>query len=241
MKKVVITGGNGRLGRMMARYLRSKGFKVFSPRRCHTDWSDPKQAFHAARHAHRVLALAAYTDVSKAQVEPEECVRGNVLTTTATLDAAARLNIPVRWVGTDYTVALERGGHGVGWYAASKSVAEKLVTLSGNKVARVAFTTEEQVSNWGWVDGLSLSNRCWADELVPVLADWFLDDDVPPITTIGPKPVTPAELLSKRYPSHRALDYIISSPEILERMSGGTRPPDTTTEGVLRWQSTKQI
>lgn len=227
--RVVVSGGHGRLGRLVVPWMEAQGVQVEAPTRAELDWTCPGAVHRAIRGADRVLALASWTDVRGAQLDPDGCVRDTVLTTQATLRAASRTSTRVRWVGTDYALALERGGHGAGWYAAAKGVAERLVLLSGHSVARVAFTTPEQVQEWKWVDGVSRSSRVWVEELVPQVGEWVIWDDVPPLVNLGgDRPVTLAELLRERFPTHPALEDVVEDVLELRRRGGGTRPPDTS-------------
>ena len=225
--RVTVTGGHGRLGRLLVPWLQSLGADVYAPPRTEVDWTDPSQAYRACHGADRVVALASWTDVVGAQEDPSSCVRDTVITTQTTMEAADPSSI--RWVGTDYTLALDRGGTGVGWYTAAKSIAEQLVLHHGGAVARVAFVTPEQVRRWSWVDGLSRSSRCWVDQLVPRLAAWVLSDRPPPLVHLGgDHPTTLDELLRTRMPDHPALRDVVTDPEVLAERGGGTRPPDTS-------------
>lgn len=227
--RVVVSGGHGRLGRLMVPWLESRGLDVYAPTRAELDWTSPTRVYDAIQDSDRVLALASWTDVAGAQRDPDGCVRDTVQTVQATLRAASRTNTQIRYLGTDYTLSLERGGHGAGWYTAAKSVAERLVLLGGHSVARVAFTTPEQVQGWGWVDGLSRSTRCWVEDLLPQVGAWVLMDQVPSLVRLGGShPVTLADLLRERYPDHPALLDVVTDPEELRRRGGGTRPPDTS-------------
>ena len=234
--RVLVSGGHGRLGRRVVPWLRSQGVEVHAPTRADLDWTDPGAVHRAALGADRILAMASWTDVRGAQRDPDGCVRDTVLTTQATLRAARHTTARVRWVGTDYSLALDRGGTGVGWYAAAKGVAERLVLLQGGSVARVSFITPEQVQEWSWVDGVSLSSRCWVDELVPQLGRWVQEGIVPPVVQLGgDRPTTLADLLRSRMPDHRALQEVVTDQETLLERGGGTRPPDTSWgEGPLK-------
>ena len=170
--RIVLSGGRGRLGKLVAPALLSAGHSVHAPPRARCDWTCPAQARKALAGADVVLALAACTDVVGAQHDPATAVRDTVATTQATLQAARAKGTRVFYVSTDYVLALLRAQYGVGVYAAAKLVAEQLVLAAGGHVARVAFTTDQQVAGWQWVDGYSLSSRCWADELVPQLVRW---------------------------------------------------------------------
>ena len=226
--RIVLSGGPGRLGKLVAPALRAAGHDVHAPPRRSCDWTCPAQARRALAGADAVLALAAWTDVVGAQHQPAAAVRDTVATTQATLQAARAEN--VRATSTDYVLGPLRGQYGVGVYAAAKLVAEQLVLAAGGHVARVANTTAEQVQGWAWVDGYSLSSRCWADELVPQLVRWCTWDDVQPrVQNLGgDRPCTAEELLRSRYPEHPALQHVLRTPQELASKGVHLRPPDTT-------------
>jgi len=228
--KLVVTGGAGRLGRLVVPALRAAGHSVHAPSRAECDWTCPGQARRALAGADRVLALAAWTDVLGAQHQPTQAVRDTVATTQATLQAARAEGVGVWYVGTDYALGLLRAQYGVGVYAAAKLVAEQLVLGAGGHVARVAFTTDEQVAGWRWVDGYSLSSRCWADELVPQLVGWLTyTGEQPQLQQLGgDAPCTAEQLLRRRYPQHPALQRVLRTPQELQALGVHLRPPDTT-------------
>ena len=106
--RVVVSGGHGRLGRLMVPWLESRGLDVYAPTRAELDWTSPTGVYQVIRDSDRVLALASWTDVAGAQRDPDGCVRDTVQTVQATLRAATRTNTQIRYLGTDYT--LSRGG-----------------------------------------------------------------------------------------------------------------------------------
>jgi len=230
--RILVSGGGGRLGRMLVPYLREHGHTVAAPSRGEVEWTQPQQVDTAVRvfAPDRVLALASWTDVARAQHQPGACVRDTVLTTQHAIDAATSARVPLLYVSTDYVHAVLRQQAGAGVYAAAKLVAEQLVLLAGGYVARVAFTTDEQVAGWQWANGYSLANRSWADELVPMLGMWasYPAHQLEPLVELGSAPAcTPAELLSGRYPEHPALLDIVRSQEDAASRRLPVQPSDT--------------
>ena len=230
--RVLVSGGGGRLGRLLVPWLRERGHEVLAPPRAELDWARP-QHVAAALHAHapdRVLALASWTDVARAQQQPGACVRDTVVTTQHAIDAAASARVPLLYVSTDYVHAVLRQD-GAGVYAAAKLVAEQLVLLAGGYVARVAFTTPEQVAGWQWANGYSLAHRCWADELVPMLGTWacYPAHQLEQLVELGgPHPCTPADLLRRRQPEHPALQHVVTSAESAAASGLPLQPRDTS-------------
>lgn len=228
--RVVITGGRGRLGQRMATALAMAGHDVHAPARGDVNWGQPEEAFVAMRGADRVLALAAYTDVARAQVEVDRCVADTVGTALATVHGAQRMGVRMHYLSTDYVLPLLRGEEGGGVYAASKLVAERLVYMAGGYVGRAAFVTPEQARRWSWVDGVSVANRCWVEDLVPELVEWITADAPERMVNLGPADAaTLRDLLAARQPAHPALKRVAETREQLaEVCNPGLRPADTT-------------
>lgn len=227
--RVAVSGGHGRLGRLLVPALEAAGAQVYAPRRRELDWCDPEAVAQATRGVDRLVALASWTDVPGAQREPGACVRDTVSTAVATLRAAARNGSRVLYVSSDHVLAVLQPASGAGVYAASKLVSEQLVLNARHHVARVAFVTEEQVVSWSWVDGVGRACRCWADELVPQLVAWALQAQPEPLVHLGgPAPVTLAELLAQRHPTHPALQHVVRSAGELAELAKMPRPPDTS-------------
>lgn len=229
--RILVSGGNGRLGKRLVHWLRERGHEVAAPVRDEVNWARPQQVASAVRtySPDRILALASWTDVALAQHQPMSCVRDTVVTTQHTIDAAAEWGVPLLYVSTDYVHAVLRQDC-AGVYAASKLVAEQLVLLNRGHVARVAFTTPEQVAGWRWVNGYSVANRCWVDELVPLLGTWSLypAHQLEPLVELGgQRAVTPAQLLKSREPEHPALLHIVSSASDAVQQGLQPQPADT--------------
>jgi len=228
--RIAVSGGHGRLGTHVVRHLRQQGHVVEAPPRELLDWTQPAAVHRTTGWKDRVLALASWTDVPGAQLDPAGCVRDTVGTVEATLRAASRSAAVVHYVSTDYVLPLLHGQGVAGVYAAAKLVAEqRVLAASGgrHRVARVAFVTPEQAADWSWVDGISVANRCWVDELVPQLASWVLSEGGPQLVHLGGDACTLAQLLRRRYPAHPALQRVVTDHDELARLSINPRPQDT--------------
>ena len=211
---VVVTGASGRLGRRVVPLLRHH-FKVVEIGRFDVDLTDPGAtsrviAYHRPK---KILALASYTDVMKAQVEPQKCVLDTVLTVQNTMAAARKCGADVYYASSDYAAALYRGhikAHiAAGIYAASKAVAEQFVIAGGGKVGRLCFTTPEQARNWQWVDSYAKSKRCWVEDAAMMVVEWIVVEGQDQIVELyGDKMVSNLDLLRDRFPDHEALNDI---------------------------------
>ena len=208
---VVVTGASGRLGRRVVPLLKEH-FDVVGLSRMQLDLRDPGAVNRviSAYRPKKILALASYTNVHGAQIEAQKCVLDTVLTLQNTLMAGRKTGADVYYASSDYTAPLYEGhirAHiSAGVYAASKLVAEQLALAGGAKVARLCFTTPEQVEGWQWVDAYARSKRCWVEDTAAMVVEWVTTQNVEPLIELyGSRAVTNLQLLSERYPDHKAL------------------------------------
>jgi hypothetical protein len=243
--KVLITGGNGRLGKLLKEKFIESSYFVDTPTRLQVDWASAVQsnaAIQGGRYS-LIVGCAAYTDVAKAQIERAKCHADTYATALNTAKAAKVHGVPFVYISTDYVIPILRG-EGGGFYAHSKYRAEQAVMREGGRIVRVAFTTEDQASKWSFVNTYSKSNRWWVNEAVPPLVEAILDQSLPQIHEIGPDiPVTPFDLLKKRFPDHPALQNKVDTPEQMKALVGYSAPKDSTFFSYrngkenLRWSS----
>ena len=228
--RIVLSGGRGRLGKLVAPALRAAGHDVHAPPRRSCDWTCPAQARRALAGADAVLALAAWTDVVGAQHQPAAAVRDTVATTQATLQAA-RARVRVFYVSTDYVLGLLRGQYGVGVYAAAdwwlSSWCWQLVGTwpawrsppppsrcrAGRGSTATASAAAAGPTSWcrSWCAGAP-GTTC-----SPACRTWA-----------ATAPCTAEELLRSRYPEHPALQHVLRTPQELASKGVHLRPPDTT-------------
>lgn len=243
--RILITGGNGRLGRLLKEEFLEAGYGVNTPTRLEVDWSSAVQANKAIERQGYglIIGCAAYTDVAKAEIEKGKCHADTYATALNTARAAKQHNVPFVYISTDYVIPILRGESG-GVYAHAKYRAEQAVIRENGRIVRVAFTTEDQVKEWSFVNAYSKSNRWWADEAIKPLAEALRDPTLPQIHEIGPDvAVTPCDLLEKRFPDHPALSEKVHTPEQMKELVGYAAPEDSTffnyRNGVknIRWSS----
>ena len=228
--KILITGGNGRLGRLLKEEFLEAGYTVHTPTRLEVDWASAVESNRAIERQGYglIIGCAAYTDVQKAQTEKAKCHADTYSTALNTAKAAKLHNVPFVYISSDYVIPIIRG-EGGGVYAQAKSRAECAVLREGGRVVRVAFTTEEQAQKWSFVNTYSKANRWWVDEALAPLVEAVKDSTLPQVHEIGPStPVTPCELLEKRFPNHPALKNRVDTPEQMKELVGYAAPTDST-------------
>lgn len=247
--KILVTGGDGALGRRLAAEFRRRGHDVASPGRHLLDAASTR-AVRAALGSFRpdvVVGCAAFTSVSRAERERAECWTGNLSTTLACLDACDAAGVPYVQVSSDYVVeglpgpvaptdlaALARPGNE---YARSKAASEDAVLRSYPRsaravVARVSILVPERVENARWLNGRTRASREWVEDSAVRLAAWVeawrpgaepyvVAHVVPP-----DRDVTVADLVRERWPDHPALADVVVDPDELRRRMGYVPPAD---------------
>ena len=136
MKRILITGGEGQLGRELAERLRTR-YQVYAAAKRELDVTNRRQVeacFESIR-PHIVIHAAAYTNVDQAEIEPREAVRINGFGTMNIAAAAEAVHAKLIYISTDYVFDgskespyLEEDEPGpVNVYGLSKLVGERFV------------------------------------------------------------------------------------------------------------------
>jgi dTDP-4-dehydrorhamnose reductase len=101
---ILVFGGNGQLGRELARMARERRIPFCALPRAQADISDAQAVAEAfAAHSPTVVVnAAAYTKVDLAEREPEAAMLGNAKGPQVLAQACARSGIPLVHVSTDY-------------------------------------------------------------------------------------------------------------------------------------------
>ena len=150
-RAVLVTGGNGQLGRELARHAWPDGWQAVALGRDALDLGDPAalaatiDAGHDGRPWAAVINAAAYTAVDKAESDVVTAWTINALAPAALAAACAAAVIPLVQVSTDYVFAGDRQGAWqvddpvapLGVYGASKLGGELAVRTAGGRVAIV--------------------------------------------------------------------------------------------------------
>lgn len=170
-KKIVITGGSGRLGTELRRLLPG----ILAPSRAELDVTSATSVSAAMDRLRPevVLHAAAYTDVKGAEEHREQCWRTNVRGTRNVAAAAAAVDALLIHVSTDYVFEGTRGmyredepvGPPPNYYALSKLVAEEIArTAPRHLVLRTSFRPR------GWPYPVAFEDVFTSQDYVDIIA-----------------------------------------------------------------------
>lgn len=168
--KVLLTGGAGRLGSTLRRIL---GDQASAPSSAELDITD-RALVEAALEAYRpdaVVNCAAYTDVAKAEAEPDAVFRLNVLGVYELYRACRRNDVRLVQISTDHVFDGERGMYTeddvpnpIGVYAMTKYLAEQTVLLGpANAALRTSFMKDFTLP-------AAFTDKYFSGDLVDVIA-----------------------------------------------------------------------
>jgi dTDP-4-dehydrorhamnose reductase len=163
-RNVLVTGGNGQLGRELARTAWPQGWRAVTLGRDRLDLGDPVAIAAAIAGGHdgrpwaAVINAAAYTAVDKAESDVVAAWTVNALAPAALGAACAAAAIPLVQVSTDYVFAGDRQGAWqvddpvgpLGVYGASKLGGELAVRTSRARgaIVRTAWVVSAQGANF---------------------------------------------------------------------------------------------
>ena len=147
--RVLVTGGRGQLGRGLGRRGPAHGIEVMAPGRESLDVTEPatiERALDALQPA-AVIAAAAFTDVDRAEREPERAFAVNAVGAASVAWACAARSIPLVHVSTDYVFdgtartpyREDAAVAPLGVYGASKAAGERAVLELGGTVVRTSW------------------------------------------------------------------------------------------------------
>jgi dTDP-4-dehydrorhamnose reductase len=102
--RIAVTGREGQVARSLAALGPAAGVEILLAGRPELDLGDPASVYPAlaALRPDAIISSAAYTAVDKAEAEPDLAFAVNGGGASAVADAAARLNVPVLHLSTDY-------------------------------------------------------------------------------------------------------------------------------------------
>jgi len=146
MNKILLTGSSGRLGTELKKHL-----NMLTPpiEELNIIVKENIYEYCVNNYPSLIVNAAAYTDVTKAQIDRDDCWNINVAGTKNILDVAETLNIPVLYISTDYVYEGTTGNYKEtdlpfpvpgNFYAFSKFVGELMTLINPkNKVIRTSF------------------------------------------------------------------------------------------------------
>lgn len=108
---ILITGGQGQLGKALAQVLEKAGYEVYALGRHHLDVSLKDQVFSTVKTLHPtvIFHVAAWTDVDACEQDPLRAHRIHVIGTQNIIDVAQNDKIPVWMASTDYVFDGSKG------------------------------------------------------------------------------------------------------------------------------------
>jgi dTDP-4-dehydrorhamnose reductase len=152
--KILLTGRNGQIGWELARVLAPVG-EVVAPERGALDLAVPDQIVSAVRSVRPDLIInaAAYTDVDRAEAEPEVALQANAAAPGILADEVRRLGALLIHYSTDYVFdgtkstpyAEEDPPNPINAYGRSKLAGERAIQASGCR---------HLILRTGWVYGM---------------------------------------------------------------------------------------
>ncbi|MBV8769720.1 MAG: dTDP-4-dehydrorhamnose reductase [Hyphomicrobiales bacterium] len=157
---ILVTGGTGQVGLELKRHAWPAGVEVHFPGRDELDLSKPDEISRvvASRHWSVVINAAAFTAVDKAETEVAEAWLLNAVAPAVLAAEAAKANIPLVHVSTDYVFSGEKSEPYVeedriaplGVYGASKEGGEQGVRSARvrHAIVRTAWVVSEHRANF---------------------------------------------------------------------------------------------
>jgi dTDP-4-dehydrorhamnose reductase len=146
MKKVLLTGGSGRLGSVLKNYLEGD---VLTPTSEELDITDRQKVdvFFRKNKPNQIIHAAALADVCKCELEPELAFKINVLGTYFIFAACQKYKAKLIYISTDHIFDGEKGNYKEtdrpnpqGVYALTKYLGEQITLLNPkNLIIRTSF------------------------------------------------------------------------------------------------------
>jgi dTDP-4-dehydrorhamnose reductase len=213
--RVLLTGGNGRLGRELRALLGAReDVELLAPPRAELDVTDAG-SFRAAALGFRpdaVVHAAAYTDVAGAERDREACWTVNVVGTRNAASAADAAGARLVHVSTDYVFWGDRGGYAEddvpgpvrNYYALTKLVAEEAARASRRPlIIRTSFRPRE----WPYPEAFTdlYTSQDYVDVIAPEVALAILHAATIPfeVLHVATERKSVFELASRRAPGVR--------------------------------------
>ena len=158
--KIAVTGSKGQIATALRKWHGRDGIHIVSLARPEFDLSAPNNAFELVQHCRPdiVVNAAAYTQVDGAETDRDLAFQINAAGAEAIAVAAARLDIPVIQISTDYVFSGEKEEpyvetdptDPINVYGASKLEGERRVAVTNPKhvILRTSWVYSETGSNF---------------------------------------------------------------------------------------------
>ena len=191
MKKILLTGGSGLLGKELQKYR-----EYIAPSHSEMDVTEFKsvKSFIDEHKPSIIVHAAAYTDVAKADKEPEdmvECYLTNVIGTRNVVKAANK--IPIIYISTEYVL------EPVNFYSLTKLQGEKEVERAANyHIIRTTFKPRPFEHPGACVDMWTIGDYV---DVIALLIDKFIQSPKGKVVYIGTGKKTVYELAKKSNPN----------------------------------------
>ena len=220
-KSILVSGGNGRLGRELIPLLKQEGASVMAPARAEWDVALYPCGLAMPSTPDIIIHAAAYTDVAKAEEEKHQCQYINVEATRRVSKLAYELKAKMVYVSSDYVTAKP-----MGFYAFTKKAGEAFVSKRTGLIIRTSFKSRGM---WGenalkGVFHPVYTNCDWVDVIAEKIVDAVCEDKRG-IANIGTRPKTLLELAKEEYPDVKPVPV-----EEADELLGYIYPRDTTME-----------
>jgi len=220
-KKILLSGGNGRLGRELIPLLRAEGASIMAPARREWDVNLPPCGLAMPSKPDIIVHAAAYTDVSKAEKERHECQYVNIEGTQRVSKLAYDLKAKLVYISSDY-VTVEP----MGFYAFTKKAGEAFVSKRTGLILRTSFKPRGM---WGeealkGVFHPVYTNCDWIDVIAGKIVDAICDDKRG-IVNIGTERKTLRDLALQEYPGVKTIPV-----EEADQKLGYIYPRDTCAD-----------
>lgn len=195
-KHILVSGGNGRLGRELIPLLKQEGASVMAPARAEWDVALYPCGLAMPSNPDIIIHAAAYTDVSKAEKEKWECQYLNVEATQRVSKLAHELKAKMVYISSDYV-----GVQPMGFYAFTKKGGEAFVSKRKGLIIRTSFKPR---GHWG-EDSLTgvfhpvYTNGDWVDVIASKIVNAICEERVG-IANIGTERKTLRDLAIQDYP-----------------------------------------
>jgi len=220
-KKILLSGGSGRLGRELLPLLRKEGASVMAPSR--SEWNVTSRPCGLAMPSipDLVIHAAAYTDVSKAEEERHECQYLNVEATRRVSKLAYDLNAKLVYISSDY-VNVEP----MGFYAFTKKAGEAFISKRTGLIIQTSFKPRGM---WG-EDALRgvfhpvYTNCDWVDVIAEKIVGAICEGKTG-LVNIGTERKTLKELAQQEYPRVKTIPV-----EEADQKLGYIYPRDTCAD-----------